>query len=287
MPLGLFLIWMYMCSIYSLWLGKLQNRIRWFHYLLKSVAPQDRYKILLYTIVRRVYKLTGRVLIADIDITIEDKKLWLKPVLGDLVFVYEIWYSRVYERLPNFCMKEGYNCLDIGASIGSVCLRWAAHNKSGRIIAVEPHPETFHRLKRNCESNNMHNIECVNAAIGSESGKGFIKTYKNSSLSRILEKPEDGETSVNCRILSIDDLVRWKSIDHVDIMKIDVEGYEVECLKGAKRTMDVTSRIIIEYHNDRLRDEAISILTRSQFTVKDMRNDKLSLIYAEKLSLII
>lgn len=264
-------------------LSRLLSRIRWFHYLLRNIDSKDKYKMILYTIVRRIHKLTGRILVEHIDITIEGKKLRMKPILSDFMFVYEIWYQNVYERLPSFLVKDGYNCLDIGASIGSVSLRWAEHNKKGSIIAVEPHPETFQRLKKNCELNNMHNIECVNAAIASESGTGSIRIKENSSLARVMGKPKEGEIQANCSMLSIDDLTRWKSIDHVDLMKIDVEGYETACLKGAKHTLEATDRIIVEYHNERLKNEVISILTENRFAVRDMCEDNLSLIYAEKI----
>lgn len=67
-------------------------------------------------------------------------------------------------------------------------------------------------------------------------------------------------------------------MDHVDLMKIDVEGHEVECLKGAEETLDNTSKIVIEYHSQSLKNKVVSMLTERGFGIEDVDG----VIYAKK-----
>jgi hypothetical protein len=61
-------------------------------------------------------------------------------------------------------------------------------------------------------------------------------------------------------------------------MKIDVEGYEVECLKGSQKALEITKKVVHEYHSESLRSEVISLLTNKQFRIKDVNG----IIYAER-----
>lgn len=176
---------------------------RQFCYFWRILDFENRCKLLLYISVKLLFKITKLILIMDITFTIDGKKLCIKTNLGDLGRIYEIWFLRVYENLPSFRVEEDDVCVDIGAGFGSVCLQWATVNTKGCIIAVEPHPDTFSRLKQNCELNNMDNVECINAAIGSSSGTCSIMSSQDSSMARVAENP--AENLITVQMLSIDD----------------------------------------------------------------------------------
>jgi hypothetical protein len=78
-------------------------------------------------------------------------------------------------------------------------------------------------------------------------------------------KPLPDAQTILCDATSLDDFVHRQGLAKIDILKIDTEGYEVECLKGAQETLRRTDRIVLEYHSFDLRDEVMTILENSGF----------------------
>jgi FkbM family methyltransferase len=113
--------------------------------------------------------------------------------------------------------------VDVGANVGAYSVRAASGGM--KVYAFEPNPETVKVLKRNAEINHV-SIDLLEYALGSADGNA--KMSPNGALSRI---SADGAIEVPLRTLDSFDLPR------VDLLKVDVEGYELEVLKGARKTL--------------------------------------------------
>jgi FkbM family methyltransferase len=204
-------------------------------------------------------------------------KFSVPAVPGDLGVIFDCFIEPMYRSDPEFVPKPGETCLDIGANIGACTAAWCKENPSGRIIAVEPHPITFMRLQRNVTLNNWKNVECLQAAISSKQGTLSFHLIPDGTMATVNER---GEAGVSVACLTIDQLLKEREICSVDLCKIDVEGHEIEVLKGALKTIDRIKKLIIEYHSVTLKEDVVEILDRFDFQIIRKDSGRIGLITA-------
>lgn len=125
--------------------------------------------------------------------------------------------------IPRQLDASDWTIVDCGANVGLFSL-WLGAAK--RVIAVEPNPNTFRRLKRNMEINGI-NATTIQAAVSSADGTVKMDFAGPSVLAEI------GETGVEVPSRSLDSLLDELGADSVDVLKLDVEGHEIEALEGA------------------------------------------------------
>jgi len=130
--------------------------------------------------------------------------------------------------------------LDIGAHVGFTVLPVSKYslNNQANIFAFEPSSENFKALNRNISLNNLKNIITENCVVGScEADKVFFyETNDISATSSIINDSSRRFIRNEKKQTSIDNYCKVKKIKP-DLIKIDVEGSEIEVLKGAKETM--------------------------------------------------
>ncbi|MGF1511650.1 MAG: FkbM family methyltransferase [Myxococcota bacterium] len=122
--------------------------------------------------------------------------------------------------------------IDIGAHIGSVVSEVRHHNKEARIIAVEAVPEKAENLRRR-----FRNVEVFSCALGESDGEVpfFVNDKRSgySSLKRRLEF-QDELREVKVLMRRLDDVA---PSSEVDAIKIDVEGAELEVIRGGRQVL--------------------------------------------------
>lgn len=119
--------------------------------------------------------------------------------------------------------------VDIGANVGTYAVTLARHvGADGRVVAIEPHPVSHARLVFNARASQLANIDIVQAAAADIDGELMIET-DSSNLGASHVSTEGGIKVPARRLVSI---LRELGIDHVDALKIDVEGYEDRVLTG-------------------------------------------------------
>jgi FkbM family methyltransferase len=150
-------------------------------------------------------------------------------------------------------LKPGLVVVDAGANIGYYALMEAkAVGEKGRVYAIEPIPQNVELLKKNIAANGYGNIEVFQMAVGDKNGKQGIFLSKQSNLSTFcknVDLDQSGET-IQVDVVSIDSFLEGKRLP--DIVRMDVEGYEYEILKGMEETMkkDRGMQFFIEVHAD-------------------------------------
>jgi len=129
--------------------------------------------------------------------------------------------------------------LDCGAHHGRVARDYLAAFPSADVYSFEPTPATFEVLKRNLAGVDRANP--IRAAVGETEGEldFYIAPFEqaNSLLPRHPGRPEREQTA-KVRVRRIDEFCREAKIDRVDILKLDVEGYEGPALRGCGRMLD-------------------------------------------------
>lgn len=150
-------------------------------------------------------------------------------------------------------LKAGMTVVDIGANIGLFSLM-AAHlvGDRGRVIAYEPHPETFAELCSNIALNDYHNITPVQSAISSQGGKLQINICADCDLNTVALEADCDSIEVSCQTLdaSLEEL----GVVNCDLIKMDIEGAELLAIQGMDRTLarNPMLTLLVELHDSQI-----------------------------------
>lgn len=140
---------------------------------------------------------------------------------------------------------------DVGANCGIFSALAVDRFPTTRVVCFEPSNEVRRLIKRNCAG---HHIDVFNCAIGDVDGETrtlFVNTRSQQTNSFIRQaaelfaRPDDVESiMVECRTL--DSVCQELEIDCVDVLKIDVQGWEGQVLKGASTLLPRVRYLFIE-----------------------------------------
>jgi len=248
--------------------------------IIRYIDLRDIPKFVFYVLALILKRLFGIVLIKYLSLKIADIRFRISTYRGDLGFVSEVNCRRVYEVTPDFVSRPGDVCVDVGANIGCFSLYCAQTNKSGQIIAVEPDPETFSCLIENLRMNHADNVIPLRAAISNKSENITLNVGPGSNMARVSKSNSSVPfAQINVPGYTLDDLVKSNNLGKIDLLKIDVEGHEVECLKGARNALRLTQRIVLEFHSEQIKQLVIQILSDAGFGL----SEKDTLIYGVNL----
>jgi FkbM family methyltransferase len=252
-----------------------------------SVIPVSNYPgALLLFVGMAVYNLTSRVLGAKrawkllgkcrIALRITKVRFSIPLGGGDLGIIFDCLVDGMYETQEGFVPENDSVCLDIGANIGACSAVWYRRCSPKLIIAAEPHPVTCKRLRRNAALNEWNNLKVAEAAVSDSEGEITISLDPEGSMAVV-----GTESSVQkvVPMTTIDALTAQHKLTRVDLCKIDVEGHEMKVLEGAKVTLPIIRKLIIEYHTHELR-EAIRNYLSDLFEIVSCDTLKIGLLYA-------
>ena len=143
------------------------------------------------------------------------------------------------------CLNRGDCFIDIGANIGLMSI-FASQcvGNPGKILAFEAHPETHELLLENIQLNKIENIKTFNFALGNETGKATI--YDNWNVNRggaSLVIHAENSTGFEVDVKTLDEVIQ--NDFQPKMIKIDVEGFEFQVLKGAANTIKNCKPILI------------------------------------------
>ena len=136
------------------------------------------------------------------------------------------------------CKGREIECIfDVGANVGQSVLRFHTYWPNAKIFCFEPIKSTFCLLADN--TRNISNVHSENKALGVSRGIGTIWSKEDSSTNSLKAEVNRPETSLgqpeNVEIITLDEFCLEHQVACIDFLKIDVEGYELEVLKGANR----------------------------------------------------
>lgn len=130
--------------------------------------------------------------------------------------------------------------VDVGANIGSYSIL-ASGVAGAKSIAIEPDPGTAKNLVRNIEVNALADkVEIVRTAIGAEEGE-IVFTTGRDTMNRVATRADKDQQVVPLR--KLDDILKGKN---PVVIKMDVEGFEREALRGALETLKNPSLVAIQ-----------------------------------------
>ena len=138
--------------------------------------------------------------------------------------------------------------LDVGANIGLTALAFSQICRCGQIVAFEPVPRTFQYLRQNVSESGVQNVKIFNFALGSSEGSALMQGHpSNFACSFIADNytiPADDHFAQRVPVKRLDDIFSDLSLDRVDFMKVDVEGFELEVFAGGRETLNIYKPIV-------------------------------------------
>lgn len=190
----------------------------------------------------------------------EFKKMFTFPDhAGKYYWLYGAWESWNIRQAKKFSELEKKNdvFIDVGANLGAYTLNLSDHFR--KIVSFEPLPVASHILRANVMINNIKNCNIVDKAVGNFNGKAVLNLDpKDTGKSSLIKKENHlGEYEVD--IVTLDSY--FSNFRDISMIKIDVEGSELEVLEGAKLILNKQHPIIqFELDNINNNDSASKIL---------------------------
>jgi len=135
--------------------------------------------------------------------------------------------------------KSAATFWDIGANAGIYSLLALANNPRLRVLSVEPSSEHFHAMCMNRRENPYQHWVLLHLAMGDRRASARI-TRGLGGFNHILgdsTAPASGPDEETCLMSTLDDVAEWCETPSIHVLKIDVEGFELAVLRGAKRLL--------------------------------------------------
>jgi FkbM family methyltransferase len=188
------------------------------------------------------------------------RKILLSFILNERnLFIHRNGYSLYYKNEPflntlfvnpkmlredelfiGFILKKGSIYIDVGANIGTttICASKIV-GETGKVFAFEPHIKTYLLLKKNIFLNKIKNVTLHNLALGDKEEDLFISNELASDINHLIKKGD-----ILIKVKTLDSIV--PDIVQIDLLKVDVEGFEEAVFNGAKKTLEKTKMVFFE-----------------------------------------
>jgi FkbM family methyltransferase len=137
-------------------------------------------------------------------------------------------------------VKTGATFFDVGANVGFVTILAARLvGPSGRVVAFEPVPENVAAIRENLALNGIDWVDVRQTAVGRAAGSASFIVSDVSAFSRLasVNVPSGARESIEVVVSSIDELMSAGGLPAPDVVKIDIEGAELEAIEGMRHTL--------------------------------------------------
>jgi len=173
-------------------------------------------------------------------------------------------------------LGEGMVLYDIGANIGFFALIGARMvAPGGRVYAFEPAPDNAAAIRENAQLNDLANLDVVERALGAHAGRERLLLVEDLSWSRLESQGWHPRTAaaLEVEVVTVDELVRNGELLPPDVVKLDVEGSEIDVLNGMRETLAGHGpTLVCELHETN--DAFVELMGELGYRVKNLESSQ-------------
>jgi FkbM family methyltransferase len=205
-------------------------------------------------------------------------RVWLRDNVGDITNLWGLWVNDVYRVREMHDPRDRTGAiLDVGANIGLVAAWAAKHLPGASIHCFEPVAANIPVLERNCPGAKINAV-----GVGHEPHRVRMHVDLQGSIASRIDTPWQTR-DMEFDVVPLDEYVRGEQITDVALLKIDVEGMETDVLDGARETLRVTRRVVVETHGPDRHEGVVSRLRSAEFEIHDVTRDGATgMVYASR-----
>ncbi len=149
-------------------------------------------------------------------------------------------------------LKPGMTFVDVGANVGYYSLMAASIvSTSGNVLAFEPSPYAYGKLQTTISKNQIENIQAIQSGLSDASGSlQLFIPRKVGNHSPSMVDNEEGDP-IDVPVYRLDEYLTMNQIDCVDLIKIDVEGFEPNVIRGTQNYINnkKIAAILVEFNH--------------------------------------
>ncbi|MDG6905004.1 MAG: FkbM family methyltransferase [Nitrososphaerota archaeon] len=165
----------------------------------------------------------------------------------DARFIREIVNEKCYTKQAGFEIGSKDIVVDLGANVGIFSILAGMKARDGRVIALEPEDQSFKFLCDNLNANNLFNVEPHQLAISGSDGitNLYVNNPGNSAIFSYNDR--DSARVLKVRTISMKTLLSEFQLDHISLLKIDVEGAEFKIFEEDD-WLERVNKVAMEVH---------------------------------------
>lgn len=208
--------------------------------------------------------------------------------LMDIWVLKETILDRVYEK-AGVPLQKGWTVVDIGAAQGDFAVWAGLQIAPGRLIAVEPYPQSIDLIRDNLQKNDINNVTIHEGAIASKNGASRLNLVTGEAAQHSTADTAASNGQIDVNAITLADLFAEQRLQHCDYLKMDCEGAEYDILfSSSEGLLRTVKRICMEVHDGVTafsRRDMRQFLESRGFTVKITPNPvhgNLAYLYAER-----
>ncbi len=179
--------------------------------------------------------------------------------IGACLHYYGEWAQQEFDLFENLLTAES-NVLDVGANIGTHAVYFSKKCNKGNVVAIEPQIYIFEMLAANILLNGCYNAVPIHAGASSKPGVAKMVNFNPF----VEHKVNYGEFKINYntdRGIDTDIIIldKYASLNRFNLIKLDVEGLEVDVLEGARKILKEHKPFLyIEFNNKQGNDQLLN-----------------------------
>ena len=150
-----------------------------------------------------------------------------------------IYYGlNVENRSDLYCLvKRDMVLFDVGSNVGETLLNFAKlTGDNGKVYGFEPVPYSFSKCSNNISLNRFSNVSLAQIALSNKEETLFFQDTNNNNSGGVFMNRKNSPGSNEVEGVTLDAYVERLGITKIDLIKVDVEGFETNVFKGASET---------------------------------------------------
>ena len=202
--------------------------------------------------------------------SIRGRLLFMSPQISP-----RMWFGIDEPWIAQLCksqLTQNSVVYDIGAHIGYTTVLFAHYLKgTGAIHAFEILPSTAELLQNTVKANQFQNVVIHPVGLGAEEAIQQL-TIGPTAMTSIRATKREGQTAERCKVVALDTYRRKRGLPQPDLMKVDIEGAEIQFLQGSLELIDECQpKMIIEFHSKGLLQQGYTLLTSLGYELYNKR----------------